>query len=85
MLSVLTVWLPCIAYLAAPEATTAPCGTPTGGSAHSRTLVTAALAVAGVALVVNGALGLSGTDGRAAPAGQPGPAGRRDLRHAGVA
>jgi Sap, sulfolipid-1-addressing protein len=59
VLSVLTVWLPLLTYLAAPDATTR---TLRAGNAwlraYSRTLLTGALVIAGVALVVNGALGV---------------------------
>ena len=61
VLSVLAVWLPLLAYLVAPDATTRTLRHASGWlSANSRTLVTAALAVAGFALVINGALGLWG-------------------------
>jgi Sap, sulfolipid-1-addressing protein len=59
VLSVLTAWLPLIAYLAVPEATTGALRRANGWvKANGRTLVAGALAIAGVALVVNGALGL---------------------------
>ena len=59
VLTVLSVWLPLIAHLAAPEATTRALRAANGWlAAHGRTLVTGALAVAGVILVVNGALGI---------------------------
>jgi hypothetical protein len=58
-LTALIVWLPLIAYLAAPEATTRFLRNANGWVvAHSRTLVTGALAIAGVALVINGAGGI---------------------------
>ncbi len=61
VLSVLTVWLPLLAYLAAPEPTTRALRNANGWlRANGRTLVTAALTVAGLALVVNGAIGLWG-------------------------
>jgi hypothetical protein len=61
VLSVLTAWLPLLAYLAVPDATTRHLQAANGWlRANSRTIVTLVLAVAGVALVVNGALGLSG-------------------------
>ena len=61
VLTVLTVWLPLLAYLAAPEPTTRALRNANGWlRANSRTLVTAALTVAGLALVVNGAIGLWG-------------------------
>jgi threonine/homoserine/homoserine lactone efflux protein len=60
VLSVLTAWLPLVAYLAAPDATTRHLKAANGWlRANSRTIVILVLAVAGVALVVNGALGLS--------------------------
>ena len=59
VLTVLSVWLPLIAHLAAPEATTRALRAANGWlAAHGRALVTGALAVAGVILVVNGALGI---------------------------
>jgi Sap, sulfolipid-1-addressing protein len=58
-LTALIVWLPLITYLAAPEATTRFLRNANGWVvAHSRTLLTGALAIAGVALVINGALGI---------------------------
>jgi hypothetical protein len=60
VLSVLTAWLPLLAYLVAPDATTRHLQAANGWlRAHSAAIVILALAVAGVALVVNGALGLS--------------------------
>jgi hypothetical protein len=59
VLNVLTVWLPFIAYLAAPEATTRALRNANGWLVtHGRAVAVYALAVAGVALVLNGALGL---------------------------
>jgi Sap, sulfolipid-1-addressing protein len=59
VLTVLTVWLPLIAYLAAPEATTGALRQANRWvKANGRTLLTGALAIAGVALAANGALGL---------------------------
>lgn len=59
VLTVLSVWLPLIAYLAAPEATTRALRNANGWLvAHGRAVATWALAVAGVILVVNGALNL---------------------------
>lgn len=59
VLNVLTVWLPFIAHLAAPEATTRLLRNANGWLvAHGRAVTVYALAVAGVALVLNGALGL---------------------------
>jgi len=59
VLNVLTVWLPFIAHLAAPEATARALRNANGWLvAHGRTLAVYGLAVAGVALVLNGALGL---------------------------
>jgi hypothetical protein len=59
VLNVLTVWLPLIAYLAAPEATTRALRNANGWLvAHGRTVAVYGLAVGGVALVLNGALGL---------------------------
>jgi hypothetical protein len=58
-LTVLTVWLPLLAYLAAPEVTTRTLRTANEWlRTHGRMLVTGALWIAGLALVVNGALGL---------------------------
>jgi len=59
VLTVLSVWLPFIAHLVAPEATARALRNANGWLvAHGRTLAVYALAVAGVALVVNGALNL---------------------------
>jgi hypothetical protein len=61
VLTVLTVWLPLLTYLAAPEGTTRALRSGNAWlKANSRTLVTLALVVAGLALTVNGALGLWG-------------------------
>jgi hypothetical protein len=58
-LTVLLVWLPLIAYHAAPEATTRALRNANGWLvAHGRTVVTGGLAAVGVILVVNGALNL---------------------------
>jgi Sap-like sulfolipid-1-addressing protein len=58
-LTATTVWLPLIAYLATPEATTRALRNANGWLvAHGRTVVVYGLAVAGVILVVNGALNL---------------------------
>ena len=57
VLTVLTVWLPLIAYFAAPEATTRTLRNANGWLvANGRMLAVSALLIAGVALVVNGAL-----------------------------
>ena len=59
VITVLTVWLPLLAYLAFPDATTRTLRTANEWlRANGRTLVAVALWVAGVLLVVNGALGL---------------------------
>ena len=61
LLTPLTVWLPLLAYLAAPDATTRRLRDANGWiRANGRALAEAALAVAGVALVLNGALALWG-------------------------
>jgi hypothetical protein len=58
-ISALTVWLPLLAYLAFPDATTRRLRNVNDWlRTHSRLLLTGALWVGGVALVVNGALGL---------------------------
>ena len=58
-LTAASVWLPLIAYLARPEATTRTLRAANGWLvAHGRTVVVYCLAVAGVILVVNGALNL---------------------------
>lgn len=60
-LTPLTVWLPLLAYLAAPDATTRRLRDANGWlRANGRALAEAALAIAGVALVVNSALALWG-------------------------
>jgi hypothetical protein len=60
-LSAIAAWLPLLAYLAAPDATTARLKAVNGWlRAQGRALAVAALAIAGLALVVNGALGLAG-------------------------
>jgi Sap, sulfolipid-1-addressing protein len=60
-LTALTVWLPLLAYLAAPEATTRSLRHANGWiKANGRAVAEAALAVAGIALVINGALGAWG-------------------------
>jgi hypothetical protein len=59
ILTVLGVWLPLLAYLAAPDATTRSLGAANGWlRAHGRALVIGALWIAGTVLVVNGALGV---------------------------
>jgi hypothetical protein len=58
-LTVLTVWLPLLAYLAAPGATTRALRNANGWiRANGKWLLSGALWIGGVALVVNGALGL---------------------------
>ena len=60
-LTAIVVWLPLIAYLAAPDATTRRLAALNGWlRAHGRTVVTYVLGVAGAVLIVNGALGLAG-------------------------
>jgi hypothetical protein len=57
-LTVAVVWVPFLAYLAAPEATTDGLQAVNGWlHAHGRTLVVGVLTLAGVVLVVNGLLG----------------------------
>ncbi|HTR94830.1 MAG TPA: GAP family protein [Trebonia sp.] len=57
VLTALTVWLPLIAYFAAPEATTRALRNANAWLvANGKMLVVSALLIAGVALVVNGAL-----------------------------
>lgn len=57
----LTVWLPLLGYLAAPDATTDALRSCNGWlRAHGREVTMWALVVGGVALAVNGALGLAG-------------------------
>ena len=59
VLTVLIVWLPLIAYLARPEATTRALRTANGWLvAHGRLVVTCCLLTAGVILVINGATGI---------------------------
>jgi hypothetical protein len=61
VLTVVIVWLPLIAYLAWPEATTRALRNANGWLvAHGRALVTACLLTAGLILVINGAMGLTG-------------------------
>jgi hypothetical protein len=61
IITVLVVWLPLVAYLAAPDATTRRLKSLNGWlRANGRMLLTAALAIAAVALIVNGALGVAG-------------------------
>jgi hypothetical protein len=58
-LTALIVWLPLLGYLAAPDATTRVLGKANGWiRAHGRKLLALALWVGGIALVVDGALGL---------------------------
>jgi Sap, sulfolipid-1-addressing protein len=60
VLNVLTVWLPFIAHLVAPEATTRALRNANGWlAAHGHAVLVCCFAVAGLALVVGGALGLS--------------------------
>jgi cadmium resistance protein CadD (predicted permease) len=60
-LASLTVWLPLLCYLAAPEATTRWLRNANGWlRANGRTMTEAALAVGGIALTIDGALGLWG-------------------------
>ena len=60
-LSAVAAWLPLLAYLAAPDATTDRLKAVNGWlRAQGRSLAVAALAIAGIALVANGALGLAG-------------------------
>ena len=60
-LSAVAAWLPLLAYLVAPDATTARLKAINGWlRAQGRALAVAALAICGLALVVNGALGLAG-------------------------
>jgi hypothetical protein len=59
ILSAATVWLPLLAYLAAPDATTRALGAANAWlRARGRALVIGGLLVAGTILVVNGALGV---------------------------
>jgi hypothetical protein len=59
--SVLIVWLPLLAFLLAPDATARRLSVVNGWlRVHGKTVAAGALTVGGVALVVNGALGLAG-------------------------
>lgn len=59
VITALSVWAPLLAYLAAPDATTRTLRSANDWlRTHSRRLVLGALAIGGVALSVNGALGL---------------------------
>lgn len=61
IIAVLVVWLPLVAYLAAPDATTRRLKSLNGWlRVNGKMLVTAGLAIAAVALIVNGALGEAG-------------------------
>jgi hypothetical protein len=61
IISVIVVWLPLVAYLAAPDATTRTLKRFNGWlRANGKKLVTLGLAIAAIALIVNGALGVSG-------------------------
>jgi hypothetical protein len=61
IITVLVVWLPLVAYLAAPDATTRRLKSLNGWlRVNGRMLLTAGLAIAAVALIVNGALGVAG-------------------------
>jgi hypothetical protein len=60
IISVLVVWIPLVAYLAAPEATTRRLKILNGWlRANGRMLLTAGLSIAAVALIANGALGVA--------------------------
>ena len=60
-ITAIVVWLPLIAYLAAPDATTNRLAVLNGWlRTHGREVVVYALGVAGAVLIVNGALGLAG-------------------------
>jgi hypothetical protein len=60
VIAVMTVWLPLAAYLAAPDFTASKLQVLNAWPrAHGRTLAMAAVTIAGVALVLNGALGLA--------------------------
>jgi hypothetical protein len=60
VITALVVWLPLVAYLAAPDATTRRLRKMNEGlRTHGRAIATVALAVAGAVLVVDGALGLA--------------------------
>jgi hypothetical protein len=59
-LGVVLVWLPLVAFFVAPAATTRALATGNGWlRAHGRKMVLAALAIAGLLLIVNGILGLT--------------------------
>lgn len=59
-LTAVTVWLPLLGYLAAPDATTRALRKANGWvRAHGQVLLVGALWIGGVALIVDGALGLS--------------------------
>jgi hypothetical protein len=61
IVSALIVWLPLLAFLAAPEATTRRLGALNGAlRAYGKRFAAGALAIGGVALIVNGLLGLIG-------------------------
>ena len=61
VIALLVVWLPLVAYLAAPDATTRRLKSLNGWlRANGRMLLTAALGIAAAALIVNGALGVTG-------------------------
>jgi hypothetical protein len=61
VVTVLIVWLPLLAYLAAPNATTRRLNLLNGWlRARGRMLVIGGLTVGGIVLIVNGALGLAG-------------------------
>jgi hypothetical protein len=60
-ITAIVVWLPLIAYLAAPDATTRRLAMVNEWlRRHGRTVLVYALGVAGAVLIVNGALGLAG-------------------------
>jgi hypothetical protein len=60
IIAVLVVWLPLVAYLAAPDATTRRLKNLNGWlRVNGKMLLTAGLAIAAVALIVNGALGVA--------------------------
>jgi hypothetical protein len=59
VLSAATAWLPLLAYLAAPGVTTRTLASANGWlRAHGRSALVAALAIAGIALVIDGAMGV---------------------------
>jgi Sap, sulfolipid-1-addressing protein len=61
VITLLVVWLPLVAYLAAPDATTRRLRTLNDGlRTHGRTIAVGALIIAGGVLVVDGSLGLGG-------------------------